>query len=83
MKDDFLRKAKFQDYEDNLIKNLCDAIIYDEKTFVENSKEIASFLFDTMKLELGIDSGDLVICLYTERDEKYIAIIKLDYKSMY
>lgn len=82
-KNEFLRKAKFKDYEDNLIKNLCDEIIYNEKSFVENSKEIASYLFDTMKSNLGIDSGDLVVCLFTERDERYVAIVKLDYKNVY
>lgn len=82
-KDDFLRKAKFKDYDENLIKNLCDEIIYNEKSFVESSKEIASFLFDTMKCNLGIDSGDLVVCLFTEKDQKYVAIVKLDYKKVY
>lgn len=82
-KDDFLRKAKFKDYDENLIKNLCDEIIYNEKSFVESSKEIASFLFNTMKYNLGIDSGDLVVCLFTEKDQKYVAIVKLDYKKVY
>ena len=48
-KDDDLRKAVFKDYSDNLIKNCCEQIIYDADTFVQNSKEIASYLFDIMK----------------------------------
>lgn len=82
-KDDYLRKAKFKNYDDNLIKNLCDEIIYNEKSFLESSKEIAAYMFNTMKNNLGIDSGDLIVCLFTEKDQKYVAIIKIDYKKVY
>lgn len=32
-KDEDLRKGVFKDYNDNLIKNCCEQIIYDESTF--------------------------------------------------
>ncbi len=82
-KDDDLRKAEFNDYNHNTIKNCCEQIIYNEDTFLQNSKEIASYLFDTMKSGEEIDSCDLAICLYSVKDEKNIAIIKLDYKKLY
>lgn len=82
-KDDLLRKAKFRNYNDNLIKQLCDRIIYDEKSFIENSKEIAAYLFDVMKEASDIDSSDLVVCLFTEKDQKYVAIVKYDYKDIF
>ena len=82
-KDDDLRKGVFKDYSDNTIKNCCEQMIYDENTFLENSKEIASYLFEIMKINSEIDSGDLAICLYTVKDEKYVAILKLDYKKLY
>ncbi|MGL6107684.1 nucleoid-associated protein [Romboutsia sp.] len=82
-KDEDIRKAVFKDYNDNVIKNCCEQIIYDEDTFLENSKEIAAYLFDVMKINAEIESCDLAICLYTVKDEKNVAIIKLDYKKLY
>lgn len=78
-----LRKAKFNDYYNNTINKCCESIIYNESTFLENSKEIASYLFDIMKIDSESMSGDLIVCLYTIKDEKHIAIIKLDYKNLY
>lgn len=82
-KDDDLRKAVFKDYNENIIRNCCEQIIYDADTFVQNSKEIASFLFDIMKKYEDIDSCDLAMCLYSVKDEKYVGIVKLDYKKLY
>ena len=82
-KDDDLRKAAFKDYNNNIVKNCCEQIIYNEDTFLENSKEIAAYLFDIMKINAEIESCDLAICLYTIKDEKNVAIIKLDYKKLY
>ena len=82
-KDDDLRKGIFKDYEKNVVKNCCEQIIYDESTFLENSKEIAAYLFDVMKINAELESCDLAICLYTVKDEKYVGILKLDYKRLY
>ncbi|CEK35434.1 nucleoid-associated protein,37-kD nucleoid-associated bacterial protein [[Clostridium] sordellii] len=82
-RDSDLRKAVFKNYNDNLIKNCCESIIYDESTFVENSKEIAAYLFDVMRVNAELESCDLVICLYTAKDEKYVSILKLDYRKTY
>ena len=49
-KDDDLRKGVFKNYNDNVVRNCCEQIIYDENTFLENSKEIAAYLFDIMKI---------------------------------
>lgn len=83
LNDDDLRKATFNNYNDNTIKNCVEQIIYDDKTFVENSKEIASFLFEIMKINEELTSCDLAICLYSDKDEKNVAILKLDYKKLY
>lgn len=80
-KDDDVRKAVFKDYNDNIIKNCCEQIIYDSDTFLENSKEIASYLFEIMKYNQ--ESCDLAICLYNNKDENNVAILKLDYKKLY
>lgn len=82
-KDDDLRKAVFKEYHDNIIKNCCEQIIYNEDTFLDNSKEIASYLFEIMRINSELESCDLAICLYTNKDEKNVAILKLDYKKLY
>jgi hypothetical protein len=82
-KDDDMRKATFKNYNENTIKNCCEQIIYNEDTFLQNSKEIAAFLFDIMKIDSELDSCDLAICLYSVKEEKNVAILKLDYKKLY
>ncbi|EGT5272723.1 nucleoid-associated protein [Clostridioides difficile] len=82
-RDNDIRTAVFNDYSNNLIKKCCEQIIYDESSFLNNSKEIAAYLFDVMKLNATLESCDLAICLYTEKDEKKVAILKLDYNKSY
>ncbi|HBF1820685.1 nucleoid-associated protein [Clostridioides sp. ZZV15-6597] len=83
LRDDSLRKGIFKDYNDNLIKKCCEQIIYDRESFIDNSKEIASYLFEIMSLAPDIDSCDLAICLYSTKGETNVAILKLDYKRLY
>ena len=82
-KDDDLRKAEFNDYNNNIVKNCCEQIIYDEDTLLQNSKEIAAYLFEIMKQSEEMDSCDLAICLYSVKDEKNVAIMRLEYKKLY
>lgn len=82
-KDNLLRRAKFDNTKDCIVRECCESIIHNENTFIENSKEIASYLFEIMKINSDIDSCDLVICLYTIKDQRRVAIIKLDYRSSY
>ncbi|HGL4193652.1 TPA: nucleoid-associated protein [Clostridioides difficile] len=82
-RDNDIRTAVFNDYSNNLIKKCCEQIIYDENSFLNNSKEIAAYLFDVMKLNATLESCDLAICLYSQKDEKKVAILKLDYNKSY
>ena len=83
LRDEDLRKAKFKDYGDNEIRVCADHILYDEASFVVSSQAIASFMFDAMKINAELDSCDLAVVLYTHKDQKGVAIIKLDYKKLY
>ncbi|CZR96227.1 37-kD nucleoid-associated bacterial protein [Clostridioides difficile] len=82
-RDNDIRKAVFNDYSNNLIKKCCEQIIYDENSFLSNSKEIAAYLFEIMKVNATLESCDLAICLYSQKDEKKVAILKLDYNKSY
>ncbi|HBF9371107.1 TPA: nucleoid-associated protein [Clostridioides difficile] len=83
LRDNDIRKAVFNDYSNNLIKKCCEQIIYDENSFLSNSKEIAAYLFEIMKANATLESCDLAICLYSQKDEKKVAILKLDYNKSY
>ncbi|HBF0843879.1 TPA: nucleoid-associated protein [Clostridioides difficile] len=82
-RDSDIRTAVFNDYSNNLIKKCCEQIIYDESSFLNNSKEIAAYLFEIMKLNATLESCDLATCLYSQKDEKKVAILKLDYNKSY
>lgn len=82
-KNEYSRKAVFEDYENNEIKKYAEAIIYNENSFVENSKEIAKKLYDIMQLSETIESGCLAIGLFTVNDEKQVGIFKIGFKKSY
>ena len=80
-KDEFLRKATFNNFESSQIRDLTESIIYYPETFVEKSKEIAKLLFNEMLTSNDIDSCSLAIALFTVKDEKRVGIFKLDFKK--
>lgn len=81
-KDKGLRKGNFNKYEDNIIRKCCDDIRHYDDVFVDSSKEIASYLFENMKTYDDIESCDLAVVLYSQKDATGVAIIKLDYKEL-
>lgn len=80
-KNEFLRKATFNNFEESQIRQLTEDIIYNPETFVENSKEIAKLLFDEMLLSPDMDSCSLAVALFTVKDEKRVGIFKIDFKK--
>lgn len=82
MKNDLLRKAKFNDYENNLVRNCCDSIINEKNTFLRGSKEIASYLYDCL-VKNDLESCDLLIASILIKNQSYVAILKLDYKILH
>lgn len=83
LKHDLLRKAKFLDYENNIIRNCCDIIIEDKDSFLSSSKEIASYYYELMTENGELESCDLLVASMLIRDKSYVAILKLDYKKMH
>lgn len=81
-KDDSMRKAKFTNYDENIVKKCCDNILYGEG-FLENSKEIAHHLFEIMSCSGDIESGVLLVSTVTEKEDTFVVLLKMDYKSVY
>ena len=83
MKHDLLRKAKFLDYENNIIRNCADSIVDDKKNFLSSSKEITSYFYEVMTDASEVESCDLLIASILIKDREYIAILRLDYKILH
>lgn len=82
-KNEYTRKGVFEKYEDNEVKKYAESIIYDEDSFVENSKKIAECLYKSMQLSESIKSGCLLVGLFTVNDEKQVGIFKVGFKKSY
>ena len=74
------KKFKFNNYNSNTVKNISEDILYNEQNFIEDSKEIASYLFDCMQ-EGDIESCDLIVALITIKDEKMLVVLNLEFSS--
>lgn len=83
LRDDDLRKATFKDYSENEVKVCADGLLYNDDMFVQSSQVLASKLFETMKINAELDSCDLAVVRYVHKEQKAIALIKLDYKKLY
>lgn len=83
LKHEFIRKAKFDRYEGNIIRNCSDNIIDAKNMFLSSSKEIASYYYDIMSETGDIQSCDLLIASIEVKDKSYVAILKFDYKKIH
>lgn len=82
LKNDENVKLKFNNYNSNIVKNISDHIIYNSKNFIEDSKELASYLFDYIK-ESEMKSSDFIIALITIKDQQMVVILNLEFSSHY
>ena len=71
LKHDLLRKAKFLDYENNIIRNCCDIITEDKDSFLSSSKEIASYYYELMTKNGELESCDLLVASMLIRDKSH------------
>lgn len=83
LRNDFTRKAVFKNYNNNNIKKYSEEILYNDNTFIENSKKIAEELYEVMEVSEDISSGGLLIGLFSVNDEKQLGIFKVDFKKSY
>lgn len=82
-KNEYTRKGVFKNYENNDIRKYSEEIIYNEDTFIKNSKKIAESLYETMQLSENIESGCLLVGLFTVNDERQVGIFKIGFKKSY
>jgi len=56
---------------------------YDDDRFVDISKDLAQLLYNIMNANIDIPSADLFIVRFMSDSLEYLAILKMNYKSMY
>ena len=56
---------------------------YADDFFVDISKDIANFLYDIMNSNIDIPPADLVVTRFQYEDAEYLALLKMNYKSLY
>lgn len=56
---------------------------YADDNFVEISKDIASLLYEIMNSNIDIPAADLMVVRFRESDEEYLALLKMNYKTLY
>ncbi len=56
---------------------------YADENFVEISKDIASLLYEIMNSNIDIPAADLMVVRFRESDDEYLALLKMNYKTLY
>ena len=56
---------------------------YADENFVEISKDIATILYEIMNSNIDIPAADLMVVRFREGEDEYLALLKMNYKSLY
>lgn len=56
---------------------------YDDEKFIEISKDIANILYGIMNANIDIPAADLFVVRFSSDSLEYLAILKMNYKTMY
>lgn len=56
---------------------------YEDAHFVETSKKIAAYLYEIMNSNIDIPAADLVVVRFKTATERYMALLKMNYKEFY
>lgn len=56
---------------------------YADEDFVTISKDIATMLYEIMNSNIDIPAADLMVVRFKEGEDEYLALLKMNYKSLY
>ena len=56
---------------------------YADESFVDISKDIATLLYDIMSSNIDIPAADLIVVRFQYDTEEHLALLKMNYKSLY
>lgn len=80
MSGDDIKKCSFYKDQSEVYKML---VQYDDEFFTEISRDMASHLYAIMNSNIDIPPADLLVVRFDHRDKEYLAILKMNYKSLY
>jgi hypothetical protein len=82
LKDEEAKPAYFGE-EKNIVKELCNEIFEDEEQLVDISNKLSQYLFRCIGTDEKESSGDMAVCYFESQEEKFIAILKLNFTNSY
>ncbi|MBO5197716.1 MAG: nucleoid-associated protein [Lachnospiraceae bacterium] len=77
---DDLKKCSFQTGESAVYQMLAD---FNEENLLPVSRQIAEYLYSIMNSNIEIPAADLLIVTYQALGERYLALLKMNYKEFY
>lgn len=77
---DDVRTCHFYEKESDVYQMLLE---YNDDKFIEMSKHLAESLYKIMNSNVDIPSADLAIVRFKDRDDEYLAILKINLRSNY
>ena len=77
------KHGKFNPETSFIYKLIQDMNEEQEESFIDTSQEIAKLLFSCISNAEDVPSGDLLVLTYRFEGGKYLALLKLNYKSSY
>ncbi|MTI48232.1 nucleoid-associated protein [Sporosalibacterium faouarense] len=79
--DGALKPAFFNN--DNRIKSICESLRQSYDGFIDYTKDMSSLLFQILKTQPDIPSGDMMFSIFDYEKARYLGIFKLNYKASY
>ena len=77
---DEAKECRFYERESEVCKLLTG---YEDENFVGISQEIAGLLYEIMSGNIDIPPADLMVVRFREGEEDYLALLKMNYKTLY
>ena len=77
---DDIKRCSFYENESEVFELLSG---YEEENFPEISRRIAQILYGIMNSNIDIPAADLIVVQYTLNRTNYLALLKMNYKSLY
>ena len=77
---DDAKECRFYERESEVYKLLTG---YGDENFVGISQEIAGLLYEIMSGNIDIPPADLMVVRFKEGEEEYLALLKMNYKTLY
>jgi len=77
---DDAKECRFYERESEVYRLLAE---YEDENFIGASQEIAGLLYEIMGANIDIPPADLMVVRFKEGEEEYLALLKMNYRTLY